>query len=186
MSTSLPICRRRRHTPEFKQGLVALCQPGTSVSAVALAHGINSNLLRRWINQYSEGLPSKSVTAPAKLVPVQVNASAESPANVSVQPYHRKRSTNHGLFSSPFRWLNPWHANSTATALQFLHHIAKHAEIQIRQQACDSWSVYETNGASICSEADVQNTPNERGAKSIMTKCYLSVSVFASRLLPSL
>ena len=31
-----------------------------------------------------------------------------------------KRSTNYSLFSSPFRWLNPWHANSTATVLQIL------------------------------------------------------------------
>jgi hypothetical protein len=37
MSTSLPVGRRRRqHTPEFKQGLVAQCLPGVSTSAVAL------------------------------------------------------------------------------------------------------------------------------------------------------
>ncbi len=32
----------------------------------------------------------------------------------------RKRSTNRNLFRVPIRWLNPWHANSTATALPFL------------------------------------------------------------------
>ena len=31
-----------------------------------------------------------------------------------------KRSTNHNLFRGSVRWLNPWHANSTATALPFL------------------------------------------------------------------
>lgn len=72
---------RRQHTPEFKHRLVALCQPGTSVSAVALAHGINSNLLRRWIKQYSANLPTKSLSAPAKLVPVQIDLSAEVPIN---------------------------------------------------------------------------------------------------------
>ncbi len=65
MVLSLPIRRRRQHTPEFEQRLTALCQPGTSVSAVALAHGINSNLLRRWINQYPACMPSKSVTVPS-------------------------------------------------------------------------------------------------------------------------
>lgn len=92
MELSHPIRRRRQHAPEFKQGLVALCQPGISVSAVALAHGINANLLRRWINQYSEGLPSKSVTVPAKLVPVQVNALAESTANDAIEISIQKNS----------------------------------------------------------------------------------------------
>ena len=31
-----------------------------------------------------------------------------------------KRATNYSLFRPPFRWLNPWHANSTATVLQIL------------------------------------------------------------------
>ena len=60
MNISPAIHRRRRHAPEFKQALVALCQPGVSVSAVALAHGLNSNLLRRWIKQFSVALPSPS------------------------------------------------------------------------------------------------------------------------------
>ena len=53
MSSSHPVHRtQRHHQREFKQGLVALCQPSVSVSAGALAHGINSNLLRRWIQQF--------------------------------------------------------------------------------------------------------------------------------------
>ena len=73
MNDTLSVGRRRRHhTPEFKQGLVALCQPGVSVSAVALAHGINTNLLRRWINPYQNELPALVASAPSKLVAVQV------------------------------------------------------------------------------------------------------------------
>jgi len=42
--------RRRRHSDEFKASAVAAClQPGVSMAAVALAHGINANLLRRWV-----------------------------------------------------------------------------------------------------------------------------------------
>jgi transposase len=92
MSTSLSI-RRRRHTLEFKQRLVALCQPGTSVSAVALAHSINSNLLRRWIHQYADALPSKAITTSAKLVPVQVEMSANSPLSDAIEISIQKNST---------------------------------------------------------------------------------------------
>ena len=40
--------RRRRHTGEFKANLVAACsRRGVSIASVALAKGINANLLRR-------------------------------------------------------------------------------------------------------------------------------------------
>ncbi len=47
--------RRRRRTfdPAFKAELVAACQhPGVSVAAIALDHGLNANLLRRWITEH--------------------------------------------------------------------------------------------------------------------------------------
>ena len=44
--------RRGRYTDEFKAQIIAACrQPGVSTSAVALANGINANLVRRWIVQ---------------------------------------------------------------------------------------------------------------------------------------
>lgn len=51
--------RRRRHTVEFKANLIAACsRPGVSIASVALANGINANLLRRWIEQGGQRLPS--------------------------------------------------------------------------------------------------------------------------------
>ncbi|CAA0113296.1 Uncharacterised protein [Halioglobus japonicus] len=42
--------RRRRHSGEFKARIVAACrEPGASVASVALQHGLNANLVRRWI-----------------------------------------------------------------------------------------------------------------------------------------
>lgn len=42
--------RRRKHSAEFKAQAVAACrQPGISMAAVAMAHGVNANLLRRWV-----------------------------------------------------------------------------------------------------------------------------------------
>jgi len=44
--------RRRLHSDEFKANAVAACmQSGISMAAVAMAHGINANLLRRWVHQ---------------------------------------------------------------------------------------------------------------------------------------
>ena len=43
---------RRLHTDEFKaDAVVAACQPGVSMAAVAMARGINANLLRRWVRE---------------------------------------------------------------------------------------------------------------------------------------
>ena len=40
------------HSDEFKADAVAACsQPGMSMAAVAMAHGINANLLRRWVHE---------------------------------------------------------------------------------------------------------------------------------------
>jgi len=66
---------------------------GVSVSAIALTHGINSNLLRRWIKQFSAGLPSPAIIAPAKLVPVQVEMSADSPLSDAIEISIQKNST---------------------------------------------------------------------------------------------
>ena len=42
--------RRGRYSEEFKTRLIEACrQPGTSTAGVALANGINANVLRRWI-----------------------------------------------------------------------------------------------------------------------------------------
>jgi transposase len=42
--------RRRKHSDEFKAQVVAACsQPGVSIAAVSMAHGVNANLARRWV-----------------------------------------------------------------------------------------------------------------------------------------
>lgn len=42
--------RRRTHSADFKAKVVAACrQPEVLIAAVALANGLNSNLLRRWV-----------------------------------------------------------------------------------------------------------------------------------------
>jgi transposase-like protein len=46
----MPGRSRRRHSEEFKARLIAECQrPGISMASVAMANGINPNLLRNWV-----------------------------------------------------------------------------------------------------------------------------------------
>lgn len=42
--------QRRRHSPEFRASVIQAClQPGVSIAAVALANGLNANMVRKWI-----------------------------------------------------------------------------------------------------------------------------------------
>jgi transposase len=46
----MPGRRRRRYTEEFKAKVTEECRrPGVSIAAVALANGLNANLLRKWV-----------------------------------------------------------------------------------------------------------------------------------------
>lgn len=78
--------RRRIHSDDFKANAVASCMPpGMSMAAVAMAHGINANLLRRWVREAEtrhEANPSRSLPAPSKIaafVPMQLPAPSVAP-----------------------------------------------------------------------------------------------------------
>jgi transposase len=48
---------RRRYDPASKRRLVEAClQPGVSLAGVAMRHGVNANLLRKWVT----GRPGKA------------------------------------------------------------------------------------------------------------------------------
>lgn len=58
--------RRRVHSDEFKANAVAACmQPGISMAAVAMAHGINANLLRRWVREVEMKPPARDLSLAA-------------------------------------------------------------------------------------------------------------------------
>lgn len=55
----------RRHSDEFKARVIELArQPQASVAAVALANGLNANMLRRWVRE-SERLLALPPASPA-------------------------------------------------------------------------------------------------------------------------
>lgn len=65
---------RRFFSSAHKRAIVDKCLvPGASVSAVALAHGFNTNLVRKWIDQHKAGQGASTA-----LVPVKVIASSQS------------------------------------------------------------------------------------------------------------
>ena len=73
---------RNCYDPQAKRELIeASLQPGVSVAKLALVHGINANLLRKWIGKHqrqalvSGSLPS-SAAMPAPFIPV-VTVSAQ-------------------------------------------------------------------------------------------------------------
>lgn len=81
---------RRNHSPEFKAQVVKACrEPGVSNAAVALAHGINANLARRWVveaDRRGDGAAIAPVsTATATFVPVQLPPPAQAPADVRIE-----------------------------------------------------------------------------------------------------
>jgi len=82
--------RRRTHTAEFKAQVVAACSvPGVSSAAVAMAHGINANLARRWVLQVERGggvlARDSNNTVPTAFVPVQLPAAQAAPTDIRVE-----------------------------------------------------------------------------------------------------
>lgn len=71
---SIGIDGKRRFDRRTKQRLVEAClEPGASVAGLALKHGVNANLLRKWIKLHQQRLAeasTQSATAQSPFVPV--------------------------------------------------------------------------------------------------------------------
>ena len=77
--------RRRRLSAQFKQAVIGECmRPGVSIAAVALHHGLNANMLRKWVIEAEHKLPPKPLApvtkeeaaqpAPPTFVPLALSA----------------------------------------------------------------------------------------------------------------
>ena len=87
---------RRTYSREYKLEMVNECSvPGASLAAVAMAHQINANLLRRWVVEHSARRLAARPGRDAKMLPVTVASTGrlkrEAPAP-SV-PRRSRRST---------------------------------------------------------------------------------------------
>ena len=74
ISENTPVGRARRtYTPSFKAELVEQCRHvGVSLAAVAISHGMNPNVLRRWIKEADD--PGIDSTTRAKSLSVDVQS----------------------------------------------------------------------------------------------------------------
>jgi transposase-like protein len=73
-----PTNGRRTYSETGKRALVQISlRPGVSVAGLALANGINANLLRRWITQYGpEAKAGNGTSSGASLLPVSTSPAA--------------------------------------------------------------------------------------------------------------
>jgi transposase len=80
MNTPIPEIRKsalgRRHarySHEFRRQVVAACQaPGVSKDAIALANGLNANMLRRWLVEATQGRDGQLSAVKEPLRPAQI------------------------------------------------------------------------------------------------------------------
>ncbi|GGO79902.1 transposase [Marinobacterium nitratireducens] len=85
LSVSEAPIKRRRFTAEFKVRIVADCQqPGASVARIALDHGLNANLVHKWIRAarqqdvMSTSPPFLTISLPTPSAQPQAAGSGES------------------------------------------------------------------------------------------------------------
>ena len=72
-TTQVP--KRRFYSTELKLQIVQTCaQPGASIAGVALQHGINTNIVHRWIREHGQGM---LVVQPQAFVPVTLSTEQE-------------------------------------------------------------------------------------------------------------
>jgi hypothetical protein len=89
--------RRRRHPPEFKAAVVAECgRRGVSIAAVALANGLNANLVRRWVVEQegstavvpasqAQALPAASPIPREGFVPVTIDTAEPTGGDIRIE-----------------------------------------------------------------------------------------------------
>ena len=83
--------RRREHCAEFKAQVVAACSaPGASNAAVAMAHGLNPNLARRWVREAERGgggalVKAANSAVPTAFVPVQLPPAQAAPTDIRIE-----------------------------------------------------------------------------------------------------
>ena len=76
------VSKRRFYSLELKLQVVETCaHPGASIAAVALQHGINANIVHRWIREHSQ---ETLVIQPQAFVPVTLSIEPEPVATKPV------------------------------------------------------------------------------------------------------
>lgn len=76
--------KRRYYSPEPKLQVVEACaRAGASIAGVAIQHGINANIVHRWLREHSQGT---LMAQPLTFVPVTLESSTEVAVPAAVTP----------------------------------------------------------------------------------------------------
>ncbi len=112
-SRSLP---RRRHSAELKSAVLRACaEPGASVAAIALAQGLNANLVHRWRRDRAQATAPAAGAMVGEFValplpgtlPVVQPVPASTPSDIRVE-------VRRGAMTANISW--PVHAASDCAA----------------------------------------------------------------------
>lgn len=103
--------RRGRYSNEFKRQVTAAClEPGISTAAVALANGLNANLLRLWVVDAAQRIGSQRSKTATTLAPIHNNPTfisvkfdAPPPAPVA-PPADIRMELQHGATTVHIHW----------------------------------------------------------------------------------
>lgn len=71
---------RRRYTPEFKAWMIEQCRrPDVSLAGLALANGLNANMLRKWVvkREIATASPIQAQLLPVRVTPTRAEAPPE-------------------------------------------------------------------------------------------------------------
>src|SRR5574337_407927 len=86
---AMPGCRRRTYRPAFKREVAQACrQQGVSVAGIALIHGINVNVVHRWLREAAQlprALPSPAFVPVALDPPLAHKAMAGAPSGAKIR-----------------------------------------------------------------------------------------------------
>ncbi|MCU6501811.1 transposase [Rugamonas sp. A1-17] len=96
---------RRRYDEQSKRSLARAClQPGVSLAGIAFKHGVNANLLRKWVVAYKVAPGVPSAAAPAAFVPVMLGSSPHTAKPASAPPLPAAEMSSVGSLSpAPLR-----------------------------------------------------------------------------------
>jgi transposase len=117
-----PKKRRRRHSAELKEQVLAECdEPGASVAAVAHSHGLNDNLVHKWRRRREQAKAALAtngdagaVSAAAAFVALQLPAPPMPPTAPDIRIELRRGATTMNISwpsaaaSECAAWLREW------------------------------------------------------------------------------
>jgi transposase len=118
-----PARKHRRHCEEFRKQIIEAClQAGVSLSAVAVANQLNTNMVRTWVKEYRElrgdpPLPRRSERIPNEpapmMVPIQIRETeTNATLRVSIRLSDREIEVN-------------WPVADARTCIQWLREVLR-------------------------------------------------------------